>query len=287
MRKRSIMGIHGDPGRWKYMLGCIPFVALVVAYLVFSWLRHAKNPDDRLLPIVSKIVVSMGELMNFSAIGQYYRGEIDFAQMWDSMVFWSDTAMSLFRITVSMSSAAVVGLWLGLHLGLFRTFRAIWLPFVTFLSLIPPLSLLPILFIVLGVEETAKITLIFIGSVLVITRSIYLATSAIPIEQTVTALTLGASQGAIVYCTALPQVMPCLINAVRISLGGAWLFLIAAEMIAATSGLGYRIGLVRRYMSMDVIIPYVFWIAFLGFVMDRGLRAVLDICFPWFQSEQK
>jgi NitT/TauT family transport system permease protein len=61
----------------------------------------------------------------------------------------------------------------------------------------------------------------------------------------------------VVYRVILPQVMPRLLDAVRISLGAAWLFLIAAEAIASTDGLGYRIFLVRRYLAMDVIIPYV------------------------------
>ena len=71
----------------------------------------------------------------------------------------------------------------------------------------------------------------------------------------------------------LPQILPRLIDSVRLELGPAWLFLIAAEAIAADSGLGYRIFLVRRYLSMDVILPYVAWITLLAFLMDLGLRA--------------
>ena len=70
---------------------------------------------------------------------------------------------------------------------------------------------------------------------------------------------------------ALPQAMPRLLHAVRLSLGPAWVFLISAEAIASDVGLGYRIFLVRRYLSMDVIIPYVAWIALLAIVMDVAL----------------
>ena len=80
---------------------------------------------------------------------------------------------------------------------------------------------------------------------------------------------------------ALPQVMPRLIGALRLSLGPAWLFLIAAEAIASTEGLGYRIFLVRRYFAMDVIIPYVIWITLLAFLMDLGLRQLSRRAFPW------
>lgn len=85
------------------------------------------------------------------------------------------------------------------------------------------------------------------------TRSVYAATRQIPPEQITKALTLGASQLQVVYRVILPQVMPRLLDAVRISLGAAWLFLIAAEAIASTDGLGYRIFLVRRYLAMRIL----------------------------------
>ncbi|MEE4476121.1 ABC transporter permease, partial [Escherichia coli] len=70
----------------------------------------------------------------------------------------------------------------------------------------------------------------------------------------------------------------------RLQLGPAWLFLIAAEAIASDSGLGYRIFLVRRYLAMDVIIPYVAWITLLAFLIDVGLRVLQRRAFPWFAS---
>ena len=70
----------------------------------------------------------------------------------------------------------------------------------------------------------------------------------------------------------------------RLQLGPAWLFLIAAEAIASDSGLGYRIFLVRRYLAMDVIIPYVVWITLLAFLIDVGLRVLQRKAFPWFAS---
>ena len=78
--------------------------------------------------------------------------------------------------------------------------------------------------------------------------------------------------------------MPRLIDAVRLSLGSAWLFLIAAEAIASTDGLGYRVFLVRRYLSMDVILPYVAWIALLAFVIDLVLRKLSLWAYPWQES---
>jgi NitT/TauT family transport system permease protein len=83
----------------------------------------------------------------------------------------------------------------------------------------------------------------------------------------------------------LPQIAPRLADSLRLSLGPAWLFLISAEAIAATDGLGYRIFLMRRYMAMDVILPYVAWITLLAFGMDWGLRKFNRLCFPWLAGE--
>ena len=129
--------------------------------------------------------------------------------------------------------------------------------------------------------------LIFIGVFPVIARDMLVNVQRLPREQITKALTLGASQFDLVYRVVLPQVWPRLIEAVRLSLGAAWLFLIAAEAIASDDGLGYRIFLVRRYLAMDVIIPYVMWITALGFGMDWFLRMVLRRQFPWYVAGTK
>jgi len=79
----------------------------------------------------------------------------------------------------------------------------------------------------------------------------------------------------------LPQVWPRLVTIVRLALVPAWIFLISAEAIASTGGLGYRIFLVRRYLAMDVILPYVAWITLIAFVLDRVLLVGSRRLFAW------
>ena len=79
----------------------------------------------------------------------------------------------------------------------------------------------------------------------------------------------------------LPQTLPRLIDSLRLNMGSAWLFLIAAEAIASTEGLGYRIFLVRRYLAMDVILPYVAWITLLAVGTDLLLRLLRARAFNW------
>ena len=174
------------------------------------------------------------------------------------------------------------GMLLGLNLGLMPGFRALGLPFITFISIIPPLSILPILFITFGVDELAKVVLIFIGTFPYITRDMYQEVKKIPKEQIIKSLTLGASQFAVAYRVVVPQIIPKLIDTLRLNMGPAWLFLIASEAIAATSGLGYRIFLVRGYLAMETIIPYVLWIVLIGFTVDWLLRKTIQWKYSWY-----
>ncbi|MEO0761748.1 MAG: ABC transporter permease subunit, partial [Pseudomonadota bacterium] len=126
-----------------------------------------------------------------------------------------------------------------------------------------------------------KIALIVIGITPIMVRDLAQRVAEIPAELVVKAQTLGASSAAIALRVVLPQVMPRLIQSVRLALGPAWLFLIAAEAIASTEGLGYRIFLVRRYLAMDVILPYVVWITLIAFLIDQGLRLLARRAYPW------
>jgi NitT/TauT family transport system permease protein len=184
-----------------------------------------------------------------------------------------------------MGAAAVVGLVLGLNMGLLPGLRGLGLAFITFIANIPPLAILPILFITFGVDELGKMMLIFLGTFPLIARDIFLATKKIPTENVVKALTLGASQFGVIYRVVYPQVIPRLIDTVRLTLGAAWLFLIASEAIASQDGLGYRIFLVRRYLSMDMIIIYVAWITTLAYGFDFGLRKWVAFRYPWYSPK--
>jgi NitT/TauT family transport system permease protein len=160
-------------------------------------------------------------------------------------------------------------------------------PFVTAVSMVPALAVLPILFIVFGLDELSKVVLIVVGVLPFMVRDLAQRIREIPEEQWIKAQTLGASSLQLAARVILPQAMPRLIDSLRLSLGPAWLFLISAEAISATGGLGYRIFLVRRYMAMDVILPYVAWITLLAFLSDYALRALRQNRYPWVDAEGK
>ncbi|MFT6266911.1 MAG: NitT/TauT family transport system permease protein [Oleiphilaceae bacterium] len=268
--------INLKPNRTMNVVLCLlPFALLVILYMVNSDARLDLNPNDKLLP-------------SFSQIGDgWHRMALEPSKRSGDYVFWKDTASSLTRLAMGVVIAAVIGLIVGMVTGALPLFSAWLSPLLTVVSLIPPLALLPILFIVFGLGELSKVVLIAVGITPFIARDIQRRTQEIPTEQLVKAQTLGANTSQIMIRVILPQVMPKLIDAVRLSLGAGWLFLIAAEAVAATDGLGYRIFLVRRYMSMDIILPYVAWITLLAFIIDIALVRLNRWLFPWHEHGAK
>ncbi|MET0542688.1 MAG: ABC transporter permease [Variovorax sp.] len=263
--------INRRPGRGNAVfLLLMPFVILLAVYFLGSTARLADNPDDKLLPSA----VQMTE-----AIHQYAFTE---DKRTGDYLLWVDTEASLKRLGTGLAVSAVLALVAGILLGTFPLFASTFSPFVTVISMIPPLAVLPILFIVFGLDELSKVVLIVIGITPVMVRDLQQRANEIPREVWVKAQTLGANSWTLILRVIVPQLVPRLLVALRLSLGSAWLFLIAAEAIASTDGLGYRIFLVRRYLAMDVILPYVVWITLLAWLMDLALGFITRRAFPWF-----
>jgi NitT/TauT family transport system permease protein len=148
-------------------------------------------------------------------------------------LFLADTIASLWRLGAGLGIATVSTLLVGLVLGVLPPIRATFGPLVTAIAVIPPIALLPILFIVFGLGETSKVALIVIGVAPFMIRDVAGHVAALPREQVIKALTLGANSWGVMLRVALPQAMPRLIAGLRLSLGPAWVFLISAEAIAA------------------------------------------------------
>ena len=251
------------------LLAFLPFVLVIIAYVLASNARLAENPSDRFLPSLATMANTFWE-MAFTPearTGDY--------------LLWTDTASSLVRLGLGMAISTLLAITLGIAIGFLPLVRTFFAPLVAAISLVPPLAILPILFIFLGLGETAKIALIVIGTAPVMIRSVAKTVSEIPEEQIVKAETLGASTWQMIIRIAVPQAMPHVVTAARLGLVPAWIFLISAEAIQATSGLGYRIFLVRRYSAMDIILPYVFWITLLAYSLDFTLRTFAARAFRW------
>ncbi len=265
---RRAMNVRPGAGA-RLLLSILPFVLLAAVYVLGSAERRAANPNDKLLPPFSEMADTTARM---ALEADKRTGEITLVD---------DTLSSLRRLALGLAFATLIGVILGVALGILPVASATGGALVAAISMIPPMAILPILFIIFGLGELSKVILIVIGVAPPIVRDIAMSVQAIPTEQLVKAQTLGASTWQTVLRVVLPQIAPRLIELVRLQLGPAFLFLIAAEAIASDSGLGYRIFLVRRYLAMDVILPYVAWITLIAFVMDFGLSKLARVAFRW------
>lgn len=266
--------INLKPGRYSSLLGILPFIILIVVYVIASDARHALNAEDKLLPTFEALWDAVKMMV----------AEPD--EMTGEPILFTDTVASLKRIAEGLGIAAAIGLVLGIVQGVLPLFRSLFSPFSATISLIPPMAVLPILLVIFGMDEPAKVALIAIGIAPFLVRDTQQRCMELSDELLIKVQTLGASTWQIILRVVLPHVLPRLLDALRLSLGSAWLFLIAAEAIAASEGLGYRIFLMRRYMEMDVILPYVAWITLLAFIMDWILALIIRKGFPWYRKEK-
>ncbi len=253
----------------RFILGAAPLIVLALLYLLASTAQHALNPNEKILPTIG----AMADQVRIMAV------QVD--PQTGSIPLWQDTFASLRRLGLGLSIATASALILGLAVGLLPLARAGIGPLIAAVAVVPPIAVLPILFITFGLGETAKIVLIVIGVTPFMVRDLAGHIAAIPEEQIVKGQTLGASTWQIALRVALPQAMPRLLESLRLSLGPAWVFLISAEAIASDVGLGYRVFLVRRYLAMDIILPYVAWIALLAVAFDLILLTISRRAYPW------
>ncbi len=255
--------------RARIALALLPVLVLLIGYVLASAARHHADPNDKVLPTVGAMVEATVRL---ATTVDPRTGQV---------TLLADTLASLKRLAWGVSIATGAALVLGLALGVIPLARALFGPLITFVSEIPPIAVLPILFIALGLGETSKVALIAVGIAPYMARDLIAYLAALPVEQSIKAQTLGASSWQLLLRVALPQLLPRLLQTLRLSMGPAWVFLISAEAIAADVGLGYRIFLLRRYLAMDIILPYVLWIALLAILIDLALSALSRRLFPW------
>ncbi len=296
--------INANPSKWSSItLGLSLFVISIALYGVSSYNRHKENPNDKLIPTAGQMVQSFkraifspvieeqfddeGELIETDqprTIKEAYKaGKLKEMLKNGEWQLWEDTKASGYRVFVAILYI-FLGILLGLYMGMFPYMERLLYRFILFFDKIPALAVLPILFIVFGLGETAKIALIVIGVAPTMILDTYLRVKEIPHEQITKGMTLKASTHEIIYKIVFPQIFPKILDTFRLNFKAIILFLIAGEALAAEAGLGYRIFVVRRYMDMATIIPYVVWISVLAFIIDWSLRLWIRKSFKWMEN---
>jgi NitT/TauT family transport system permease protein len=195
--------------------------------------------------------------------------------------FASDVWASFRRIALGFLFAAVLGIPLGIAIGSFRAVQAFFEPIIAAVRYMPASAFIPLLIIWFGIGETEKMAVIWFGVFFPLTLMVADVSANIPKELVNIAYTLGASRWQVFRRVLLPASWPGVIDNMRIGLGWAWTYLIVAELVAASTGIGHVILQSSRFLETEKIIAGILTIGVLGLLSDAAFRLLYRALFPY------
>jgi len=208
-------------------------------------------------------------------------------QLFKERVLLQDVWISNFRILAGFLLAVIVSIPLGILSGNVRVFEAVLDPLVGFVRYMPVPAFIPLVMLYVGIGETAKVLVIFIGTVVQMVIQIADATKQVSANLLKVAFTLGAKPDEIFTKVIWRASLPNIFDILRVNLGWAWTYLLVAELVAANQGLGFRILKAQRFLKTDIIFLYIFLIGLLGIAFDLLFKALHKKFFPWAQEKLK
>ena len=194
---------------------------------------------------------------------------------------WGDIGASVWRIMVGFLAATAIAIPIGVLIGTYRVAEAFIEPFVDFVRYMPVVSFVALTMVWLGIDDLQKFAIVFIGTFFQEVLLVMDNTKRVPIELVNIGRTLGMRDRGILVRIVVPSAAPLIWDTLRISLGWAWTWVVVAELVAATSGLGYRTNVAIRFGQMDTIIGYLIVLGILGLCTDQAMKAIGRGLFRW------
>ncbi|CND97933.1 taurine ABC transporter permease TauC [Yersinia mollaretii] len=197
---------------------------------------------------------------------------------------WQHLSASLGRILVALFAAVSIGIPVGIAMGINSRLRAVLDPLIEIYRPIPPLAYLPLMVIWFGIGETSKILLIYLAIFAPVTLATVVGVRSIEQVKVRAAQALGATRWQVLRFVVLPNALPAILTGIRIGLGVGWSTLVAAELIAATRGLGFMVQSASEFLATDVVIAGIIVIALVAAGLELGLRALQRKMTPWYEQ---
>lgn len=194
---------------------------------------------------------------------------------------WQHLGASLARIGLALLAATLTAIPIGLAIGHNRVARGILDPLIEFYRPIPPLAYLPLIVIWCGIGELSKVLLIYLAIFAPIAIATATGVRTVDPAKLRAAQSLGATKVQLIRHVILPSALPDILTGIRIGLGVGWSTLVAAELIAATSGLGFMVQSAAQFLVTDVVVLGILLIALIAFALEMGLRALQRKLVPW------
>ncbi|WP_082733831.1 ABC transporter permease [Polycladidibacter hongkongensis] len=204
-----------------------------------------------------------------------------FVELASSGQLFVDIGSSLSRVLTGFLLGVSVAVPIGFLMGWYKTARSLIEPYVQFFRMVPPLAVIPLAIVTMGIDETPKIFVIFLAAFLSSVVATYQGVISVDKTLVSAARVLGAGDARIFLSVIVPASVPFILVGFRIGLGASWATVVAAELIAAQSGLGFRMQQAQLYYELDTIFVSLITIGFLGLVMDRLVQAAEQRLTTW------
>ncbi|CAJ1798744.1 Putative aliphatic sulfonates transport permease protein SsuC [Aeromonas hydrophila] len=194
---------------------------------------------------------------------------------------WQHLAASLQRILIALAAATLCGVTVGLAMGLSPTLRGMLDPLIELYRPVPPLAYLPLMVIWFGIGETSKVLLIYLAIFAPVAMATLAGVQGARQVRLRAAQALGANRWQVLWYVIVPGALPDILTGLRIGLGVGWSTLVAAELIAATRGVGFMVQAAGEFLATDVVLAGILVIALIAFTLELGLRALQRRLTPW------
>ena len=255
----------------RITLGILSVVCLLTCYSWLSHRQHIANPKDTTIP-------------NWTQLTEGIKKSVTWNERTEERWLTDDAKATVIRLFSGLGIAVVGACVLGIGMGCLTPMEAFFHPPLSFLAKIPATAVLAVFMALVGLGMEMYITMIVFGILPSMAISVYQAVKEFPEELQYKAYTLGASHMEVIWTIIFPQVLPKLIDATRLMIGPAMVYLIAAEMLFGDVGFGYRIRIQSKLLSMNVVYPYLALLAGFGFSMDYLLKIFQRKISPWFEA---
>ncbi|CAH0345460.1 ABC transporter permease [Bacillus sp. CECT 9360] len=197
----------------------------------------------------------------------------------------SDIGISFSRVLVGFLAAAIIGIPLGILMGSLKIMEGAFEPIIGFIRYMPASAFIPLLILWIGLGEAEKMSVIFLGTFFQLTLMVMDVTKNVQNELIEVSYTLGAKRLQVFTKVILPASLPGIVDTLRITFGWAWTYLVVAEIVGASSGLGYMIMQASRFLQPDKIIVGIITIGLLGLLTDMVFKAIYRASFSWMRKD--
>ena len=256
--------VYGAPGQGKSLtINVVTTAVLLLGWFVVTnagWVKPLFLPSPQ--AVYNQFIIAATEGVSNSTLGEH-------------------TLASLSRVFGAFFLACVTAIPVGILMGTNRFWRGIFDPPIEFYRPLPPLAYLPLVIIWFGIGEFSKIFLIYLAIFAPMAIAARAGVRSVSIEQIHAAYAMGASRLQIVTQVILKAAMPEIFTGMRIGIGVGWTTLVAAEMVAATQGLGFMVLNAAQFLASDVVIMGIIVIGFFAFAFDLLMRFLERTLVPW------